>query len=52
MEVVGGILWVWMPIFGINEVPSLATVIGGSIVLLAVIIHGINATKKSDPFIT
>jgi multisubunit Na+/H+ antiporter MnhB subunit len=22
MEVVGGVIWVWIPIFGINEVPS------------------------------
>ena len=28
-EVVGGIFWVWVPIFGINEVPSTNTVIGG-----------------------
>ena len=28
-EVVGGIFWVWVPIFGINEVPSTNTIIGG-----------------------
>jgi len=28
-EVVGGIFWVWLPILGINEVPSTNTVIGG-----------------------
>ena len=28
-EVVGGIFWVWLPIFGINEVPSTNTIIGG-----------------------
>ena len=28
-EVVGGIFWVWVPIFGINEVPSTSTIIGG-----------------------
>jgi len=28
-EVIGGIFWVWLPIFGINEVPSTNTIIGG-----------------------
>ena len=28
-EVVGGIFWVWVPIFGINEVPTTNTIIGG-----------------------
>ena len=28
-EVIGGIFWVWVPIFGINEVPSSSTIIGG-----------------------
>jgi len=28
-EVIGGIFWVWLPIFGINEVPSSNTIIGG-----------------------
>ena len=28
-EVVGGIFWVWLPLFGINEVPSTNTIIGG-----------------------
>ncbi len=28
-EVVGGIFWVWLPVFGINEVPSTNTIIGG-----------------------
>ena len=28
-EVLGGIFWVWLPILGINEVPSTNTVIGG-----------------------
>lgn len=52
MEVVGGILWVWIPIFGINEVPSLTTLIGGSVVLLAVLIHGVSARRKRMPFTT
>ncbi len=28
-EVIGGIFWVWLPLFGINEVPDTNTVIGG-----------------------
>ncbi len=40
MEVVGGVLWVWIPIFGINEVPSLTVIIGGIIITLAVIYYG------------
>jgi len=28
-EVIGGIFWVWLPIFGVNEVPSTNTIIGG-----------------------
>ncbi len=49
MEVVGGILWVWLPLFGINETPSLTVIIGGFIVTLAVIIHAFGATKKREP---
>ena len=52
MEVVGGILWVWMPIFGINEVPSLTVIIGGIIITLAVLMHGIGARRKRMPVIT
>ena len=28
-EVIGGIFWVWLPLFGINEIPSTNTIIGG-----------------------
>ena len=28
-EVIGGIFWVWLPLFGINEVPETNTIIGG-----------------------
>ena len=28
-EVIGGIFWVWLPLFGINEVPATNTIIGG-----------------------
>ena len=47
MEVVGGILWVWLPIFGINEVPSTTVIIGGIIITLAVIYYGY-AARQTD----
>ena len=28
-EVIGGIFWVWLPLFGINEIPATNTIIGG-----------------------
>ena len=28
-EVIGGIFWVWLPLFGINEIPSTNTIVGG-----------------------
>ncbi len=34
-EIIGGIFWVWLPIFGINEVPSENTIIGGVIIIFA-----------------
>ena len=46
MEVVGGVLWVWIPIFGINEVPSLTVIIGGAIITLAVIYYGYAARQS------
>tara|TARA_Y100001970_G_scaffold77401_1_gene98387 strand:- start:335 stop:1258 length:924 start_codon:yes stop_codon:yes gene_type:complete len=49
MEVVGGILWVWLPVFGVNEVPSLTVILGGIIITVAVIIHGIGASRKREP---
>ena len=47
MEVVGGILWVWLPIFGINEIPSTTVIIGGIIITLAVIYYGY-AARQTD----
>jgi drug/metabolite transporter (DMT)-like permease len=49
MEVVGGVLWVWIPIFGINEVPSLTVIVGGIIITFAVLMHGIGARRKRMP---
>ena len=44
-EVLGGIFWVWLPIFGINEVPSANTLIGGGIITAAIIFYAFN-TKR------
>ena len=49
MEVVGGVLWVWLPIFGINEIPSFTVILGGLIITSAVIIQGIGSSKKREP---
>jgi drug/metabolite transporter (DMT)-like permease len=46
VEVVGGILWVYLPIFGIHEVPSVLTAIGGAIVLSAIVIDGLCARQQ------
>jgi len=49
MEVVGGVLWVWIPIFGINEVPSVTVLIGGVVITFAVLFHGYSSNRKIDP---
>jgi drug/metabolite transporter (DMT)-like permease len=46
VEVVGGVLWVYIPIFGIHEVPSVLTVTGGAIVLGAIVLEGVNARQQ------
>ena len=35
-EVIGRIFWVWLPWFGINEVPSTNTVIGGFFLFISI----------------
>ncbi len=35
-EIIGGIFWVWLPLFGINEVPSNSTIIGGFLIFLSI----------------
>ena len=44
-EVLGGIFWVWLPIFGINEVPTVKTLIGGGIITSAIIFYAFNAKR-------
>jgi len=48
VEVVGGVVWVYLPIFGINEVPSVLTVIGGCIVSGAILLDSVGARYKRE----
>ena len=41
MEVIGGIFWVWIPIFGINEIPSTNTIIGGFFLFMSIIYYSL-----------
>jgi len=49
-EVIGGIFWVWLPIFGINEVPSANTIIGGFIITFAIFYYSFH-TQRNRRFI-
>ncbi len=40
-EVIGGIFWVWLPILGINEVPSNNTIIGGFLIFMSIIYYSL-----------
>ncbi len=46
VEAVGGILWVYLPIFGIHEIPSVPTVAGGIIVLAAIVLDGVSLRQQ------
>ena len=46
LEVVGGIFWAWLPILGINEVPSINTIIGGAIICVAIAMNSYRFDKK------
>jgi len=45
-EIIGGIFWVWLPIFGINEVPSNNTIIGGVIITFAIFYYSFFTQRK------
>jgi RarD protein len=49
-EVIGGIFWVWLPLFGINEVPSTNTIIGGFLIFMSLIYYSL-LTKNNRRFI-
>jgi drug/metabolite transporter, DME family len=40
-EVIGGIFWVWLPIFGINEVPDTNTIIGGFFIFISLFYYSL-----------
>jgi drug/metabolite transporter (DMT)-like permease len=46
VEIVGGIIWVYLPIFGIHEIPSVPTVAGGIIVLGAIVLDGVSMRQQ------
>ena len=41
MEVIGGIFWVWVPILGINEIPTTNTIIGGFFIFMSIIYYSL-----------
>ena len=49
-EVIGGIFWVWLPLFGINEVPSTNTIIGGFLIFISLMYYSL-LTKNNRRFI-
>ena len=49
-EIIGGIFWVWLPIFGINEIPSANTIIGGFIITFAIFYYSF-FTQRNRRFI-
>jgi len=40
-EVIGGIFWVWLPLFGINEIPSTNTIIGGFFLFVSIFYYSL-----------
>ena len=40
-EVIGGIFWVWLPLFGINEIPDANTVIGGFFLFISLFYYSL-----------
>ena len=40
-EVIGGIFWVWLPLFGINEIPSTNTIVGGFFLFISLVYYSL-----------
>ena len=40
-EVIGGIFWVWLPLFGINEIPDMNTIIGGFFLFISLFYYSL-----------
>jgi len=49
-EVIGGIFWVWLPLLGINEVPTNNTIIGGFLIFMSIIYYSL-IIKNNKRFI-
>ncbi len=49
-EIIGGIFWVWLPFFGINEVPTNNTIIGGFLIFMSIIYYSLTI-KNNRRFI-
>ena len=41
VEIIGGIFWVWLPWFGINEVPSNNTITGGFMIFISIFYYSL-----------
>ncbi len=40
-EIIGGVFWVWLPWFGINEIPDTNTIIGGFMIFIAIFYYSL-----------
>ena len=40
-EVIGGIFWVWLPLFGINEIPTTNTIVGGFFLFISLVYYSL-----------
>ena len=40
-EVIGGIFWVWLPLLGINEVPTTNTIVGGFFLFISLVYYSL-----------
>ena len=49
-EIIGGIFWVWLPLLGINEVPTNNTIIGGFLIFMSIIYYSL-MIKQNRRFI-
>ncbi len=45
-EIAFGILWVWLPFFGIQETNSFSTLLGGLIIVGGIVFYALGANKK------
>ena len=48
-EVVGGVIWCWIPLFGVNEVPATYTMFGGLVIIFSIAFDAIGTRQKPVP---